>query len=105
MTIPFRKPNTRFQSERYRPGIVGHGLSAPSDLPDEYSFAETMLFVSGRPLIIVPALPCPPTLGRRMRWPMRCSCSHGHAKLWEKMPGGATRDLLDGMRLPLLMSH
>jgi hypothetical protein len=29
----------------------------------------------------------------------------GHPKLWEKLLGGVTRDLLTGMSLPLLMSH
>ena len=31
--------------------------------------------------------------------------AYGHPKLWEKMLGGTTRDLLACMRLPLLMSH
>jgi nucleotide-binding universal stress UspA family protein len=29
----------------------------------------------------------------------------GHPTLWEKLLGGVTRDLLDRMTLPLLMSH
>jgi nucleotide-binding universal stress UspA family protein len=29
----------------------------------------------------------------------------GHAKLWEKLLGGVTRDLLETMSLPLFMSH
>ena len=29
----------------------------------------------------------------------------GHPRLWEKLLGGATRDLLDHMRLPIFMSH
>jgi nucleotide-binding universal stress UspA family protein len=29
----------------------------------------------------------------------------GHPKLWEKLLGGVTRDLLSGMNLPLMMSH
>jgi nucleotide-binding universal stress UspA family protein len=29
----------------------------------------------------------------------------GHPKLWEKLLGGVTRDLLDHMRLPIFMSH
>jgi nucleotide-binding universal stress UspA family protein len=29
----------------------------------------------------------------------------GHPKLWEKLLGGVTRDLLDHMSLPILMSH
>jgi len=29
----------------------------------------------------------------------------GHPKLWEKLLGGVTRDLLAGMSLPLMMSH
>ena len=30
---------------------------------------------------------------------------YGHPRLWEKMLGGVTRDLLTTMPLPLLMSH
>ena len=29
----------------------------------------------------------------------------GHPRLWEKMLGGVTHDLLAGMRLPIFMSH
>lgn len=29
----------------------------------------------------------------------------GHARLWEKLLGGVTRDLLEGMRMPMMMSH
>jgi nucleotide-binding universal stress UspA family protein len=29
----------------------------------------------------------------------------GHPKLWEKLLGGVTRDLLDGMNFPIFMSH
>jgi len=29
----------------------------------------------------------------------------GHPRLWEKMLGGVTHDLIAGMRLPILMSH
>jgi len=29
----------------------------------------------------------------------------GHPKLWEKLLGGVTRNLLDRMSMPLLMSH
>jgi nucleotide-binding universal stress UspA family protein len=29
----------------------------------------------------------------------------GHPRLWEKLLGGVTRDLLDRMRLPIFMSH
>jgi nucleotide-binding universal stress UspA family protein len=29
----------------------------------------------------------------------------GHPKLWEKLLGGVTRDLLDRMALPVFMSH
>ena len=29
----------------------------------------------------------------------------GHPKLWEKLLGGVTRDLLDRMDLPIFMSH
>jgi hypothetical protein len=29
----------------------------------------------------------------------------GHPRLWERMLGGATRDLLDRMRLPIMMSN
>ena len=169
--------------------IIGHDLSDASDLPDQYSFAETMLFMSGRPLLMVPppcpASPAPATLGRRiaLAWngsrpaaraladalplieraervmvltasPERLNDAsspdailahlgrhagevearmlpadgrhvadalqaealalgadllvagaYGHARLWEKMLGGTTRDLLARMRLPLLMSH
>jgi nucleotide-binding universal stress UspA family protein len=31
--------------------------------------------------------------------------AYGHPKMWEKMMGGATRDLLAEMTLPILMSH
>ncbi|WP_255555067.1 universal stress protein [Trinickia mobilis] len=34
--------------------IVGHDTDEDPDLPDEYSFAEAMLFSIGRPLLIVP---------------------------------------------------
>jgi len=34
--------------------IVGHDPSENADLPDEYSFAETMIFTTGRPSLIVP---------------------------------------------------
>jgi nucleotide-binding universal stress UspA family protein len=29
----------------------------------------------------------------------------GHPRLWEKLLGGVTRDLLDGMKLPIFMSY
>jgi nucleotide-binding universal stress UspA family protein len=29
----------------------------------------------------------------------------GHARLWEKLLGGVTRELLDRMNLPIFMSH
>ncbi len=29
----------------------------------------------------------------------------GHPKLWEKLLGGVTRDLLDSMNFPIFMSH
>jgi nucleotide-binding universal stress UspA family protein len=29
----------------------------------------------------------------------------GHARLWEKMLGGVTQELLTRMRLPIFMSH
>jgi nucleotide-binding universal stress UspA family protein len=35
--------------------IVGHDSSENADLPDEYSFAETMIFTAGRPLLIIPS--------------------------------------------------
>lgn len=35
--------------------IVGYDSSENPNLPDEYSFAENMIFTSGRPLIIVPS--------------------------------------------------
>lgn len=35
--------------------IVGHDAAPRENLPDEYSFAETMLFTIGRPLIVVPS--------------------------------------------------
>ncbi len=172
--------------------IVGHDLSQNPDLPDEYSFAETMIFTSGRPLIIVPsreqsANDIQKTLGEHIalcwngsrasaraltdamplvekaqlisvllvdaddaahaeRVPvgliidqiglhtahvtsttltatgksiaqvlqeeaLRCGAdllvagAHGRPRLWEKMLGGVTRDLLSQIRLPLLMAH
>jgi nucleotide-binding universal stress UspA family protein len=50
--------------------IVGHDTSVNTDLPDGYSFAEAMLFTSGRPLLIVPSgerlISDDATLGRRI---------------------------------------
>jgi nucleotide-binding universal stress UspA family protein len=34
--------------------IVGHDTQEDADLPEEYSFAETVLFTTGRPVLIVP---------------------------------------------------
>jgi nucleotide-binding universal stress UspA family protein len=31
--------------------------------------------------------------------------AYGHPKIWERLVGGVTRDLLDRMSLPILMSH
>jgi nucleotide-binding universal stress UspA family protein len=36
--------------------IVGHDTATHANLPDEYSFAEMMLFTIGRPLILVPSV-------------------------------------------------
>ena len=174
--------------------VVGHDLSSAEDMPDDYSFAERILFASGRPLLLVPpraadirAADRPITLGRRialawngsrpaaraladaialieraehvtvltaeanppdprvtssidavvehlrlhaaavetrtLRVPHRdvadalqsealavgadllVAGAYGHARIWEKMLGGVTRDLLRDLRLPMLMSH
>lgn len=171
--------------------IVGQDCAEIQDLPDEYSFAETMLFTSGRPLLIVPvlanAVDARPTLGRKIAiaWngsrasaraisdglalieraerttmlvvdpnqfahPARLTPTtildhvsrhtgsahyrtlqtggasigdvlqaaaleagadllvagaHGRARLWEKMLGGVTFDLLTRMRMPLLIAY
>ncbi|WP_322011127.1 universal stress protein [Paraburkholderia sp. J12] len=34
--------------------LVGHDKQEDADLPEEYSFAETVLFTTGRPVLIVP---------------------------------------------------
>ena len=48
--------------------VIGHNPFDNAALPDDYSFAETMLFTTGRPLVIVPAqelaAAVPDTLGR-----------------------------------------
>jgi nucleotide-binding universal stress UspA family protein len=31
--------------------------------------------------------------------------AYGHPKLWEKFLGGVTRNLLEHMRLPIMLSH
>ena len=168
--------------------IIGHDLAIGEHQPDEYSFAETMLFASGRPLLLLPpraaasqplgrclaiawngsrpaaralsdAIPLIEKADRvvvlsaqpdrpDVRAPssiepvlanLRCHSSvveslvlqarhrdvadvlqaealalgadllvagaYGHARLWEKMLGGVTRDLLADLRLPVLMSH
>jgi nucleotide-binding universal stress UspA family protein len=171
--------------------VVGQDPSENTDLPDDYSFAETMLFTTGRPLLILPASELPHTgsyaLGRHIavawngsrasaralsdalplieraerttvllaepyrfahpdRLPPRsvlehisrhsdnASCqtlqttgasigdalqaaalnagadllvagAHGRARLWEKMLGSVTHDLLSRMRLPVLFSY
>ena len=43
---------------------------------------------------------------KRMRWAQirLLLAAFGHPKLWEKLMGGVTRDLLSGMTLPILMS-
>jgi nucleotide-binding universal stress UspA family protein len=46
--------------------IVGHNPRKMEELPYEYSFAETMLFTVGRPLIIVPTTATTQTLGQRV---------------------------------------
>jgi nucleotide-binding universal stress UspA family protein len=54
--------------------IVGHDPLEDIDLPEEYSFAETVLFTTGRPVLIVPpgggadvdSLPGECPLGRRV---------------------------------------
>lgn len=170
--------------------IVGHDSSENTDLPDEYSFAETMIFTSGRPLIVIPShaeIAADGQLGQHIAvaWngsrasaralsdaaplieraestsvllvdpeprahpdslptasildnlcchtpnaqshPLQATDgsigdtlqltalslgadllvagAHGRPRLWEKMLGGVTRDLLVRMRLPLLMSY
>jgi len=171
--------------------VVGQDPAEDVDLPDDYSFAETMLFTTGRPLLILPvsnpqyadsytlgrhiavawngsrasaralsgALPLiekaerttvllvepyrfahpdrlPPesVLEHIGRHTDNASCqtlqtagasigdalqtaaldvgadllvagAHGRARLWEKMLGSATHDLLSQMRLPVLFSY
>ena len=168
--------------------IIGHDLTMGEHQPDEYSFAESMLFASGRPMLLVPpraeaskplggciaiawngsrpaaraladAIPLieraervvvlsaepdrpgvrPPSLIEPVLAHLRCHAgaveshalqarhrdvaemlqaealalgadmlvagAYGHARLWEKMLGGVTRDLLADLRLPILMSH
>ena len=171
--------------------VIGHNPFENAALPDDYSFAETMLFTTGRPLVIVPArdsaAAVPDTLGRniaiawngsrasaralsdalpllqlaasttvlvaepgRRTHPDRVDpasilehisrhtdhaeyrplpaadgalgdllqdaaleagadllvCgAHGRARLWEKMLGSVTRDLLTRMHVPLLISY
>jgi nucleotide-binding universal stress UspA family protein len=171
--------------------VVGQDRCEDADLPDDYSFAETMLFTTGRPLLVIPAriaaTHTPGTLGRRIAiaWngsrpaaraladalplieraqqttllvaqpdqlahpdrPIPASIldhvsrhtphaqycaldtagacvgdalqnaaleagadllvagAHGRARLWEKMLGGVTRDLLTRMCMPLLLAY
>jgi nucleotide-binding universal stress UspA family protein len=167
--------------------IVGQNQAPGDHLPEGYSFAETMLFLTGRPVILVPGSVGAHTLGRHIAiaWNgsrpsaravsdalplieradrthvLRANPSHfdqpdrpatdeiithlsrhdsqvesssldvgrgsvgdalqakamelgadllvagayGHARLWEKMLGGVTHDLLARMALPVLMSH
>lgn len=168
--------------------ILGQSTLTDND-PVEYSFAEHMLFVTGRPGLIIPAVGSFETLGRHIvvAWnssraatralndalplieraerttvlmldpaefidrhgalpgerivehlkrhgasvdavrienvprgsianalqdearalgaDLLVAGAFGHPKLWEKLLGGVTRDLLDRMSLPLLMSH
>lgn len=186
------------QHSRYADlSIVGQDRWEDADLPDDYSFAETMLFTTGRPLLVIPAqyasavepgTPVTPvTLGKhiavawngsrpaaralsdalplieraehttllvaeadRLSLPDRPSPAaildhvrhhtrhaeyrtldtngaslgdalqaaaldagadllvagaHGRARLWEKMLGSVTRDLLTRMRMPLLLAY
>lgn len=171
--------------------IVGQDPYEDADLPDDYSFAETMLFTTGRPLLVIPAQSASAevsaTLGRNIAiaWngsrpaaralsdalplieraeqttllaaqadqlahpdrPALASIldhvgrhtshaqyraldtsgarvgdalqaaaleagadllvagAHGRARLWEKMLGGVTRDLLTRMRMPMLLAY
>jgi nucleotide-binding universal stress UspA family protein len=171
--------------------IVGQDPCEDADLPDDYSFAETMLFTTGRPLLVIPAQTASAevsaTLGRNIAiaWngsrpaaralsdalplieraeqttllvaqadqlahpdrPVPASIvdhvgrhtsharyraldtsgacvgdalqaaaleagadllvagAHGRARLWEKMLGGVTRDLLTRMRMPMLLAY
>lgn len=171
--------------------IVGQDPREDADLPDDYSFAETMLFTTGRPLLVIPAqtaaADAPATLGRNIAiaWngsrpaaralsdalplielaeqttllvaqaeqlthPDRpapaaildhvgrhtpharyhaldtvgarvgdalqaaaleagadlfVAGAHGRARLWEKMLGGVTHDLLTRMRMPMLLAY
>jgi nucleotide-binding universal stress UspA family protein len=168
--------------------IVGHGAGTDAD-PDQYSISETLLFSTGRPVLLIPSARQFETLGRRIvvAWnssrpaarsvndamplieraeqttvitvdsadfigkhdglPAERIVEHlrrhgastdliqlenvppsaiadqlqnsavelgadllvtgafGHPRLWEKILGGVTRDLLDRMILPILMSH
>lgn len=171
--------------------IVGQDPYEDTDLPDDYSFAETMIFTTGRPLLVIPAQSAsdqtPATLGRsiaiawngsrpaaralsdalplieqadqttllvaqadQLTHPDRPAPAsildhvgrhtpharyhaldtdgarvgdalqtaaleagadllvagvYGRARLWEKMLGGVTRDLLTRMRMPLLLAY
>lgn len=167
--------------------IVGHDASRNDDLPDGYSFAESVLFLSGRPLIIIPPGVTQTTLGANvaLAWngsraaaralndalpliekaegtfvltaellpssntdgfctvdifanigrhaanaktvtlkglegvvgdqlqnealalcaDLLVTGAYGQPRVWERMLGGTTRDLLSRMRIPMLMSH
>jgi nucleotide-binding universal stress UspA family protein len=180
------------QHSRYADlSIVGQDRCEDADLPDDYSFAETMLFTTGRPLLVIPAQAstgvAPTTLGRRIAiaWngsrpaaralsdalplieraeqttllvaqadhlnhpdrpaptaildhvrrhtqhadyraldtagagvgdalqaaaleagaDLLVAGAHGRARLWEKMLGSVTRDLLTRMHMPLLLAY
>jgi nucleotide-binding universal stress UspA family protein len=166
--------------------VVGHGGPQTDDEVSGYSFAETMLFTVGRPLILVPTTVTGGVLGRRLAiaWnssrpaaravadvlplvekaetttlitanasdlerhgappaammadhlrrhgatvsTVMCEARHasegdtlqacaqqaqadllvagayGHPRIWEKLLGGVTRDLLSRLTMPILMS-
>lgn len=61
--------------------VVGHDTEEDADLPEEYSFAETLLFTTGRPLLIVPTgadeTVAPQTAGRHvaLAWNGSAACA------------------------------
>lgn len=167
--------------------VVGHDGSSPDALSANYTLAETTLFLTGRPVILVPVSVTAPVLGHRivLAWngsrpaaraladalPLIEKCAsitvlivnqatlgrpgaievdaiaanlarhcpvvdvsslevpegsigdalqvralevgadlliagaYGHPRLWEKLLGGVTRDMLARTMLPVLMSH